>query len=39
MTTSTSKYAYPSNLNVANFVSLKLTSTNFLVGNSSPFID
>uniref|UniRef100_A0A2N9J0X7 Uncharacterized protein n=1 Tax=Fagus sylvatica TaxID=28930 RepID=A0A2N9J0X7_FAGSY len=32
MTTfSTSKYAYPSNLNVANFVSLKLTSTNFLL--------
>jgi hypothetical protein len=32
MTTSTSsKYAYPANLNVANFISLKLTSTNFLL--------
>ena len=31
MTTSSSKYAYPANLNVANFVSLKLTSTNFLL--------
>ena len=31
MTTSSSKYAYPANLNVANFVSLKLMSTNFLL--------
>uniref|UniRef100_A0A2N9G9X1 Retrovirus-related Pol polyprotein from transposon TNT 1-94-like beta-barrel domain-containing protein n=1 Tax=Fagus sylvatica TaxID=28930 RepID=A0A2N9G9X1_FAGSY len=30
-TSSLTKYAYPSNLNVANFVSLKLTSTNFLL--------
>ena len=30
-TSSTSKYDYPSNLNVANFVLLKLTSTNFLL--------
>jgi hypothetical protein len=32
MTTSSfSKYAYPANLNVTNFMSLKLTSTNFLL--------
>ena len=31
MTTSSSKYAYPANLNVANFVSLKLMSINFLL--------
>nr|CAD1837421.1 unnamed protein product [Ananas comosus var. bracteatus] len=29
--TSTSKYPYPCNLNVANFVSLKLTTTNYLL--------
>jgi hypothetical protein len=30
-TSSSSKYPYPAHLNIANFVSLKLTSNNFLM--------
>nr|CAD1838683.1 unnamed protein product [Ananas comosus var. bracteatus] len=36
--TSTSKYPYPCNLNVANFVSLKLTTTNYLLWETQVLI-